>query len=170
MKNLILIRHAKASWDNPNPDDFERPITPQGQEDAHAMGTELKKLKIHPDLIVASPAKRTMETAEIIANELGYPVSNIKTDKQIYSGGVEDMVELIKATDKKVNTLIFFGHNPNITWLVHYFCENAKMNMPTCGVIHIEFDMTSWDHVSDAESKLVSFIHPEHEQSDNPLQ
>jgi phosphohistidine phosphatase len=163
MKTLILIRHAKASWDNPNPDDFERPITAQGQEDARATGEKLKKLKVHPDLIVASPAKRTLETAEIIAKELDYPVNDIKTEKQIYTGGVEDIVELIKKTDKKINTLVFFGHNPNLTWLVHYFCEGEKMNMPTCGVATIEFEMTSWGHLSDANNKLVSFIHPEHE-------
>ena len=163
MKNLYLIRHAKASWEDPHLQDADRPLTELGQQDAHNMGKELKNLKIIPDSIISSPAKRSINTAEIIAEELGFNITKIITNPIIYSGGVEELVELIKAVDSKINTLLFFGHNPTLTWLTHYLSDEAKMNIPTCGIVGIKFDMRSWSHLSDSESKLLTFMHPEHE-------
>lgn len=163
MKNLYLIRHAKASWDDPHLQDFDRPLTELGVQDAHLIGKELKKLKTIPDAVISSPAVRSIATAEIMAKELGFPVKKIIKEAVIYNGGAEEMIELIKAWDNKINTLFFFGHNPTLTWLTHYLSDEAKMNVPTCGVVGINFSMKTWSHLSDAESKLITFLHPEHE-------
>ncbi len=164
MKYLYLIRHAKASWEDANLQDFDRPLTPVGEEDAKTMALALKKQKAKPDLIIASPALRSIKTAEIMAEEFSYPLKKIKTEMLIYNGGVEDMVELIKHIDSKINTAFYFGHNPSLTWLTHYLCDSAKMNIPTCGVVGISFNMKTWPHISDAETKLITFLHPDHEQ------
>ena len=67
-RTLVLIRHAKSSWSNPGEADFERPLNDRGERDAPRMGARLKELKIKPDLIVCSPAKRAKQTAKRIAD------------------------------------------------------------------------------------------------------
>ena len=62
MKTLYLIRHAKSSWDYPELEDFERPLTKRGRKSALLMGTLLKKLKAAPDLVISSPANRAAMT------------------------------------------------------------------------------------------------------------
>src|SRR6185312_58878 len=163
MKTLYLIRHAKASWDNAEVSDFDRALTSTGEIDAHTLGKQLHDQGVIPDLIISSPAKRAIDTAQIMAEELNFPLEKVIMDTLIYNGDMEELVELITRFDRKVNTALFFGHNPNLTWLVHYFCEGAKMNIPTCGIAGIYFTIHDWAQLVNAEGKLTLFIHPQNE-------
>lgn len=163
MKKLYLIRHAKASWEHPEQEDIERSLTPQGEEDAKAMALLLKKHKVNVDLIVSSTAVRAISTAQIMAQELDYNFDKIITNERIYNGGVEELVELIKELPAKAKTVLLFGHNPSLTWLAHYLCETFRMNLVTCGVLGIEFDVKSWDELSSVEGMLIDYYHPHHE-------
>lgn len=166
MKTLLLIRHAKAAWEELGTNDADRILTEQGLQQADLMGQELKTLQITPDLIVSSPAIRALNTAQILAAVLNYPKDKIKTEEKIYSGGVEDLINLIKQTNAKIDTLLLFGHNPNLTWLTHFLCEESHINIPTCGIIIISFEnMHSWDQLTEIDGKLTHFIHPSHDQS-----
>ena len=80
-RTLILIRHAKSSWNNPLHSDFDRPLNERGNHDAPLMGKKLKLLNIIPDLIVASSAKRTRQTAKLIAEKVGYDVDDLNGKK-----------------------------------------------------------------------------------------
>ncbi|HRG10817.1 MAG TPA: histidine phosphatase family protein, partial [Cyclobacteriaceae bacterium] len=60
MKILYLIRHAKSSWDNPKLEDFDRPLNKRGQKDAPRMAKRLKEKRITPDIMLSSPAERTL--------------------------------------------------------------------------------------------------------------
>lgn len=165
MKTLYLIRHAKAAYEEPSISDFDRPLTEKGVQQANAMAEELKTQGVKPSLIVSSPAVRALTTAQIMADTLKYSHKKIKTDEQIYSGGVEDLIEIIKHTEQNVDTLLLFGHNPNLTWLTHYLCEKSHMNIPTCGIVAIAFKKTkSWNKLTEDEGELLHFIHPPHEQ------
>lgn len=164
MKNLYLIRHAKASWEEAHLPDFERPLTEVGEQDAREIGQQLRTLAIVPDYMLASSAIRAINTARIIAETLDFPLDRIVTDEHIYSSGVEELVERIKGIERKFNTVLCVGHNPSLTWLAHYLCEDAKMNIPTCGVVGIRFEMRNWSEIASAEGQLATFIHPQHEQ------
>src|SRR6185312_12207803 len=148
MKTLYLIRHAKASWDQADLTDFDRPLTELGERHAHDIGKELKQQQVKPDLIISSPAVRALTTAKIIAQELGYDQAKIAIDEQIYTGGVEELMTIIKAIKPSHRKIFFFGHNPSLTWLLHFLCEDAKMNIPTCGVVGIELGMRDWEHLT----------------------
>lgn len=165
MKTLYLIRHAKASWEHPELHDFERPLTEVGDNDAHAMGKKLKTQGVVVDYMLASPAMRALNTAKIIAEELNFDAKKIVTDEQIYSGGVEELIDRIKHIGGEFNTVVCVGHNPSFTWLFHYFCEDEKVSIPTCGVVGLQFPMHSWSHLPHANGKRILFIHPEHEIS-----
>lgn len=163
MKKLYLIRHAKASWDHPEQADFERPLTEQGQIDAHAMAQQLQQQKIKPDLILTSSAERAVKTAEIFAEELKYPEKNIVKDMTIYTGGVEDLVSLIKTFNSKYKNVFLFGHNPTLTLVSHFLCEGLKTNLTTCGVLGISFSTGAWKDVVETEGKFLTYLHPHHD-------
>ena len=71
-RTLLLVRHAKSSWDDVALPDKERPLADRGKRDAPMMGKRLAKRQVKPDLILTSPARRALSTAEIIAKELNY--------------------------------------------------------------------------------------------------
>jgi phosphohistidine phosphatase len=166
MKKLYLIRHAKASWDNPDQPDYDRPLTELGEKDCHAMAMQLKEQKTVPDKMISSSAARAMKTAEIFAEVLNFPEKKIVSDIHIYTGGVEELVSMIKAFDAKLNTVFIFGHNPSLTLLAHFLCEGLRMTITTCGVLSIGFDMKNWEDIVETEGKLLAYDHPHHEFPD----
>src|SRR6185312_14453324 len=95
-----LIRHAKASWDDPQASDFERALTPVGEEDAHMIGKRLKEMGIKPDFALSSPAKRAVDTAQIITEGLNIDPEEIALETLIYSGGMEELVDIIRRLDR----------------------------------------------------------------------
>ncbi|HEY6926103.1 MAG TPA: histidine phosphatase family protein, partial [Steroidobacteraceae bacterium] len=70
MKRLTLMRHGDAQWKDPEVADFVRPLNRRGSGESEAMGRRLSELTLLPDLIIASPARRAQQTAEIVAREL----------------------------------------------------------------------------------------------------
>ena len=72
MKTLYLIRHAKSSWAEGGLSDFDRSLNKRGKRDALQMGKRLKALGVTPGVVISSPAKRAITTAQKIADELGY--------------------------------------------------------------------------------------------------
>src|SRR5437867_8761133 len=66
MKTLFLLRHAKSSWKDKESSDFDRPLKPGGRKAAETMSAFFKRKRVHPDLILSSPAVRAKETIEII--------------------------------------------------------------------------------------------------------
>ena len=72
MKTLFLVRHAKSSRNDAAMPDKDRPLNDRGKRDAPKMGERLAKRDVKPDLILSSPARRALRTAEIIAKKLDY--------------------------------------------------------------------------------------------------
>ena len=87
MKTLFLIRHAKSSWDDTALPDKDRPLGDRGRRDAPKMGKRLVKRDVKPDLILSSPARRALTTAEIIAKKLDYKLKDIVVDDRLQRGG-----------------------------------------------------------------------------------
>ena len=160
LKNLFLIRHAKSSWKNPELKDFDRPLNKRGQNDAPFMGKRLKKYDVKPDIIISSPAKRALETAKIIAGEIKFPQSDIITELAIYEGNRSDLINLINNIDDSLNIVLLFGHNPYITSCANYLCNVTVTNIPTCGIFCVEFEINSWQEVSESSGKLRFFDFP----------
>ena len=78
MKTLLILRHAKSSWDNLNHSDYDRPLNKRGKRDAPRMGEHIRQQEIVPDLILTSSAKRARKTATKVAKACGY-TRKIKT-------------------------------------------------------------------------------------------
>jgi len=158
MKKLYIIRHAKSSWKDLSLSDFDRPLNKRGTNDAPLMGKMLKRKKILPDLIISSPAKRAKTTAKVIAKEINYTES-IVYDSDIYEAGMSTLRNIIASIDDKNKSLFLFGHNPGLGMLVDCLVGLYK-NIPTTGIVEIEFDCNKWKNISATNAKLKSFKYP----------
>lgn len=160
MKSLILVRHAKSSWDSPGLSDKERPLNNRGKHDAPMMGKLLNKLGLKADLIISSPAKRARQTAKRIAKEIGYKEEDIQVDNNLYMAGIEDFNNVIGSVKDKINTLFVFSHNYGITDFANYISNSDIDNIPTCGIVRIDLEIDSWRKIKNEKGKLIFFEYP----------
>lgn len=143
MKTLLLVRHAKASRDDPSLDDRDRPLTERGQRDAPKMGKRLAKRSIKADAIISSPAARARATAELMADELGYGRDRIQYDERIYDAEPEALLEIACDLDDALSTVMLVGHNPGFSELAQIFTDEIG-DLPTCGVAELRFSVAHW--------------------------
>jgi len=150
MKKLLLIRHAEAVHDNAY-EDFERPLTERGVKDAEFMAQQLFAEKIVPQLLVTSPALRTLATADIFAEFLSLPKP--KEDSSIYEATRVTLLDMINAFDDKHDFIGLVGHNPTIENITHYFTK-IPVDFPTCGIALVEFPFDNWELLSGGTGTL----------------
>jgi phosphohistidine phosphatase len=156
-----MIRHAKSSWANPLQSDFDRPLNDRGKEEAEEMGKKLKKADLIPDLIIASSAKRTRQTAKRIAKETGYEADDIRWEEKLYHCVPAVFEELIRDIKEKAKTVFIVGHNPGITEFVNQLSEGFYVDsMPTCGIVATTTEAEEWADFSTAERKVFLFEYP----------
>ena len=124
------------------------------------MGARLARRKRKPDLIVSSPAVRALETARIIAKQIGYPRKEIVVKERLYGASLADLLDVIRNADESATALMLFGHNPGLTELANHVGPRPILNLPTCGVLHLAFETDTWSAVGYARGKEVLFDFP----------
>ena len=160
MKRLIVIRHAKSSWDDPTQSDFDRPLNKRGERDAPRMGRQLKEKEFAIDLFVSSPAKRALSTCEKMASILDYPTEKIKTERSLYHADEDGILKVAKTLSDKHDLVLLFGHNPGLTDFVNRLLDEHILNIPTCGIVSCLIDVDSWKDVSWGKGKMEFFDFP----------
>jgi phosphohistidine phosphatase len=159
MKTLFLIRHAKSSWDVTAVPDKDRPLDNRGKRDAPKMGKRLARRDVKPDLILSSPARRALTTAEIIAKKLDYKLKDIVVDDRLYAGDADDLLNVVHKLGDKLERVMLFGHNPELTELAHHLSSDIT-HMPTCAVAEFAFDAKSWSKIGKAKPASVALDYP----------
>lgn len=159
MKKLFIIRHAKSDWSNPFLYDIDRPLNKRGKTNAKYMGKLLESKNVYPDLFLSSPAKRAKKTSNKIAKELGFKKNEIVFSDDIYESSANTLLNIIKSIDNKYNIVFLVGHNPGLN-MIAYNLIRFDENIPTCGIVQIDFDINRWEEISDNNSKLISFQYP----------
>jgi len=125
------------------------------------MGERLKKLKITPDVIIASSAKRTRQTAKKIAKEVGYDTDNIKWEEKLYHCIPSVFEEVIYDLDDAVKTVFIVAHNPGITEFVNQLSPEFRTDhMPTCGMVGAHVEGEQWSNFSTSVRKVFLFEYP----------
>ena len=160
MKTLILVRHAKSSWDYPNLSDFDRPLNGRGKRDAPGMGRYLAEQGIHADLIVSSPANRAITTARVIQEHQGRPKPAMVEERSLYHASASTILRVVQSQPEGVNSLMVFGHNPGFTDCANRLCDGDIDNIPTCGVVGIRFDVSRWSDVGFGDGEQQYFYSP----------
>ncbi len=160
MRSLILLRHAKSSWDSPDLSDKERPLNQRGKHDAPMMGKLLNKRGLRADLMISSPAKRARSTAKKIAAEIGYDEKDIMLNDKLYMAGISDFIDVISEVKEKTSSLFIFSHNYGITDFANYLSGENIDNIPTCGIVKVDLETDSWNKIKKGKGKLVFFEYP----------
>jgi phosphohistidine phosphatase len=159
MKKIILIRHAKSSWDNPWLSDHDRPLAERGIDDAPKMAKRLKKRGIKPDLILSSTALRAAETAKITAKELGYPIDEIYWEKNLFHASPSTILKYIHMQKDSKNTILVFGHNPGFNELIDFLGGEIE-NLPTCGQFGLKLRSDKWADLKPETAEVWFFDFP----------
>jgi phosphohistidine phosphatase len=160
-KTLLIIRHAKSSWDIATLSDFDRPLNERGKKDAPMMAKRLLAKNIVIDAFLTSPAKRAKKTAELIREAYGADAGKTLLQPKLYHAGVEDFFETISQLDDLFNTVAVFSHNPGITSFVNELTEEVQIdNMPTCGIFAVKIQTNKWANFSKAKKSFLFFDYP----------
>ena len=126
MKQLLIIRHAKSSWDFSVLDDFNRPLNERGHTDAPKMAKRLLNKKISIDAFVSSTAKRALATAEYFAEAYNIKKKDIIQVDELYHASLKMFYNVIATIDDKYDTVAIFSHNPGITDFVNELTNQSN--------------------------------------------
>ena len=165
-KTLILVRHASAEDNNFEIKDFDRPLIEKGLSEATVMGKWLADKKINPDQFISSLAPRARKTAEIMAEQLNYNIDDILLLRSLYDGGPNSYLNSMISIDESINTLILFGHNPDITFFGEYLSGKLLMSMKKCSIAIIEFENQKWEEISAKTGRFISYTTPKQIRED----
>lgn len=164
MKTLILVRHAKSSWDESGLSDIERSLNERGKKDAPEMAKRLRKRGLAVDLLVSSPAERAFRTARLFAKEFDFKKDAIQVEKTLYGALVSQFEEVVAGLKDKCDTVAVFSHNPGITEYANTLTNVHTDNIPTCGVFAVQAGVESWKEFTKAEKSFLFYDYPK-----NPL-
>jgi len=164
MKTLVLVRHAKSSWDAPGLSDFDRPLNERGKKDAPEMAERLKEKGLKPDVFLSSPAKRARRTARYFAEAFGVEKEAIVFEEDLYMATEEAFLKAVRGRRDGQDTVVLFAHNPGITEFANTLSNVRIDDMPTCSMFAVAADVKSWEDFLAGEKKFLFFDYPK-----NPL-
>lgn len=156
MKTIILIRHAKSSWEH-SVNDLKRPLSERGFNDANLLSKNFKSYTFLPDAIFSSPANRALTTCNIFIDNLNLSIKLLKVDDQLYDFGGNQVAKFINNLDDKISNVMIFGHNHAFTAIANGCGSIYIDNVPTCGLVKIEFNVDSWQDVKKGTTTLIMF-------------
>ena len=113
MKTLIVVRHAKSSWDDPELPDIERPLNARGEHDAPRMAKRLKEKGLLIDAVVTSPAVRTTATCDVFIERIGIDKKNVRSVRELYHADDEVILSVVQKFNNNNDVAMLFGHNPD---------------------------------------------------------
>ncbi|GAA4340446.1 SixA phosphatase family protein [Flaviaesturariibacter amylovorans] len=164
MKTLLLVRHAKSSWDDITMKDFDRPLNDRGKKDAPEMAERVKEHGVKVEHLVSSPAKRAKRTARYFAEAFGFGKDDIQLVDNLYEPTQQAFTEAVAALPDGKSVVALFAHNPGITEYVNSLSTVRVDDMPTCAVFAVSTDAKSWADFASSEKKFLFFDYPK-----NPL-
>ncbi|QJP34983.1 histidine phosphatase family protein [Nonlabens sp. Ci31] len=156
MKRLIVIRHGKSTWEL-QVRDHDRVLTQRGIDDAHLIGEALKDLNVDPDQIWTSTAARALQTATLVSEYFNYSLSKLELKRELYTFSSDELIHVISNAEDAIETLVIFSHNNGITDLVNDLGSTRFDNVPTTGVVAIDFDSNSWSCLGKGITKFHLF-------------
>jgi phosphohistidine phosphatase len=161
MKTILLMRHAKAEAQAPGQNDFDRPLSTRGREDAERMGKTLVKLDAVPDAFVASPAVRAKETAEAVARAMRFG-GTIRLDRALYFASADAWIAALRALPAAAGSALVVAHSPGIAETAALLCgaSPGAFDVPTAGLIALDDPIERWRDLVPGGAALRWFVRP----------
>ncbi len=169
MKTLLLLRHAKSSWDDPTLADEDRPLAPRGRKAAPRMGRYLEEEGLKPDLILCSPSVRTRDTLALLG-----PVGEgmpVRFEPTLYPGTPEALLDALHAADDSASRLLLIGHNPGMEILAAQITDTGDPDsreayrrmsekFPTAALAVFEAPLSHWADLALGSLRFRTFVRP----------
>lgn len=157
-KRLLLLRHAKSSWEDPGLADHDRPLASRGREAARRIGAYLRDHEIEVSLVLCSSARRARETLDLVA-----PSGKIEIERELYGASSDQLVERLRRVPEDVKSAMLIGHNPAIQEsairLAGGGTELARQKFPTGALVRLAF-LGGWDTLDSEQAELEAFVKP----------
>lgn len=163
VKRLLLLRHAKSSWDDPALSDHDRPLAPRGHRAAESMAEHLRSSIPHPDLVLCSSALRTRETLDRMSKAFGD--AEVVIDDELYGATGDLLLVRLRGVADRFETVAVIGHNPGVHDLAITLAGSGaglggmRAKFPTGALAVLAFD-GPWREVAPGRGRLEAFVTP----------
>ena len=163
MKRLTILRHGKAQESASPDDDFTRALHPKGAKELKRLKRPLKRARPAIDLIIASSAARTRDSAEVVAAEIGYD-GRILLDDELYEATPSTVLHILSNIPEDAEHLLLVGHNPAAEGLVSGLCagssQRMNVDMPTGGLAQLKLEIFWWQQIRWGCGSLQALVRP----------
>jgi phosphohistidine phosphatase len=153
MKELVLLRHAKSSWEL-NVADRHRPLTEKGIQRIQKMALATPEVFSNAEIIYTSPANRACHTASIMVHSLDLPFEKVVLAEELYTFEASKLVYFIKNISDAYKHVVCVGHNPAFTQAVEYLSGSQFDHLPTAAWAKLKFTQNNWKDISNGTLSL----------------
>lgn len=168
MRTLILMRHAKSSWDDPEHSDHERPLNKRGTRDAPRMAAWMVRNRLRPGLVLCSDSVRTRATLTLLLGSIEGWSPTVRFEPRLYLAEPAAILELIVRVPDDIESCLVIGHNPGIHALAlglvgsgdRSALADLAMKFPTAAIAVVEIGEASWRDVVPGKGCLAAFVAP----------
>jgi phosphohistidine phosphatase len=160
-KTILIMRHAKSSWDDSSLKDFDRPLNTRGRKDAPRMGRYLLSLGLVPDLIVSSSALRAKRTVELLSDAAGIDSGQIRWDRSLYDNGADAYIDAVRRSPQDVETVMVAGHNPTVEEVIARLSSGTiDRRVTTANIACFKSSAEQWGDISEKNAIFKWLIGP----------
>jgi phosphohistidine phosphatase len=162
VKRLLLLRHAKSSWDEPGLPDHERPLAKRGRRASKTIARHLRDERIRPDLVLCSSSARTRETLERVGLGEG---AEVRIEDDVYAASAGELLAVLNRVPDEIGSAMLIGHNPGLQDLALQLAGDGaevprmRHKFPTAALATLDFD-GRWSELAPGMCELVAFVKP----------
>jgi len=157
----MLVRHAKSRETESGQKDIDRELSESGYQQASRLGRYLYLKQFNPDKILTSHARRAVDTAQLISEQLKLDPSQIESREELYEASVRTLLHQIHALDNALKSVIIIGHNPTITHLCEHLSKDEIENLPSGSMVNLSFVNLNWDELDKGTGYLEEIKFPD---------
>lgn len=167
MLTVLLLRHAKSSWDNPDLSDHDRPLNQRGLDAAPRIGAFIKDHRLVPGLVLCSTSVRTRATLELVLPFLD-PKPQIFFEEELYLAESSWLLNRLRLVKSDVKRAMMIGHNPGFEELARELAGHGEKSslddlhrkFPTAGLAVLDFNVSVWSQIGPGTGRLAHFVTP----------
>ena len=171
MRRLMLLRHSKTENDAPSGRDQDRRLDERGRLDAAEIGGWIARHPPFPDMVLVSPAVRSLQTWDIAWESMKstVPPPKLEYPAELYGADPSALLQIVHAAvADDPQRLMLVGHNPGMHELAFALTGSGNAearsaladNLPTSGLAIIDFDIDDWDDASFRRGRIELFVSP----------
>ncbi len=141
-------------------DDVQRPLNSRGKRDAPYMADMMVLKESRPDLLISSTAVRARKTATQFRKAFDMSKKDLWLDARLYHASPQGIIDVVRELPDDIDVVYVFGHNPGMTDLANHFGSPYIPNVPTCGIIKVQSEVSAWYEINQHNATRTAFYYP----------